>query len=709
MTAVTAAFQGEAEVDVREFSTLAAAVSDSRTAGKIIVLTGPVSCDILSVPRDRTLRITVGSQISVGRLLDFQGGTPEAGDYRIFQGSGSVVNLGSARVRWFGAHGDGVSEESALVQKAINAVGKGDLLFGLGTYVVANLQLKTGVNLLGEGAGTILKLPDNAHARSINGSLADEKGNFAANVIGTTLNHNGGRWFDNGARAKDENNSSYIVTDVLIRGVIIDGNNARNRLGDIGMNASAMGANISLHQAARITVEQCRLVNARLDGIEVGYTLHGGSDDITIRKCSFENNTRTGIAFITGKHNRILECTIRHTGTGTGIDVEANWDGEVNYRHVIKGNYVEGGIALASARFARMNDILVEGNTVVTGPGRSGVTLSSSRINGGSVIANNRFVGSGGGSAIVILGDIGPTRAYASILIESNEAKDFDYILPSQPNGSMANITMRKNRFTTKYGLRIYRPYNFEFSDNVVELAGGAGEAPLFQVLFGQKSVDPDQGASLIKGNTVRGGGVDKLIDTVIGADAPIITPDFLTLSGNNISVSVAARYPVEICFPVTMEQNKLYGLHNSLHFPVNINGVKITDNEFNSSGKNFPLIHNEASFKHARITGNRLIGIDLGVNRPHHCELSNNTVMNGKGSIIYSFTSGGVGSNTFSGNRFIAESPVDVAFEIVTGAGYAARDFTGEDNLVDNSHSGNYAAPARLGITPKRAARNTF
>lgn len=696
------------EINASAFSSFAAAVASPKTAGTTIVISSPVNCGSLTVPNDRTVRIVAGGGLNITGTLDFNGRSPAAGDFPVFSGPGAVTNLDKSRVKWFGAKGDGITEESALLQKAINAVGKGEMLVTPGTYVVANLQLKSGVNLTGQGDSTILKLPANAHARSINGSRADANGNYAANVIGTTLNHDGGTWFDNGARARDENNSSYIVSHVTISKLVIDGNKARNTLGDLGLNASAMGAGISLNQASQVLVKNCRLINARMDGIEVGYTLHGGSDFIIIENCTFENNGRTGIALITGKHNKILDCTIRHSGTGAGIDVEANWDGEVNHRHLIKGNYVEGGIALVSPRLAAMGGSVVEGNTVVTGPRQDGITLSSSRVNGGSVISGNNLKGSGG-SAFVINGDIGPTEGYAPITIKDNQASNYDYILPAQPNGSMANVVMSRNRFTSKYGLLLFRPYRFEFSDNDITLSGGSGAAPLFLALFGQVSVDPDQGATTIRGNTVRGGGVSKLIETARGADAPNVTPDFVTIAGNVFEADVSGVYPIELSFDITLSGNRFARFKNGIHFIGDVNGTKITDNEFIASGAPFPLIVNQASFKRAVITGNRLTGINLGVLRPHECIISDNTVTNGKGTITYSHTSGGVGSNRISGNRFVSDKAIDHAFEILTGPGYSQADFSGGDSITNNSHSGRYSSPSSLGNTPKSVSGNTF
>jgi hypothetical protein len=132
-------------------------------------------------------------------------------------------------------------------------------------------------------------------------------------------------------------------------------------------------------------------------------------------------------------------------------------------------------------------------------------------------------------------------------------------------------------------------------------------------------------------------------------------------------------------------------------------------DNTFATSRAAFPLINNEAAFNNAVITGNRLTGINLGVTRPHHCDISNNHVINGKGSITYSFTSGGVGSNKISGNKFTADTPIDHAFEILIGPGFSKDHFSGNDSIINNNHFGKYSVPAFLNTTPKYASGNSF
>ncbi|MEF3304940.1 glycosyl hydrolase family 28-related protein [Paenibacillus sp. GYB003] len=73
-------------------------------------------------------------------------------------------------VKWFGAKGDGSTDDTAAIQKAIDtasAFGGGTAFFPEGTYIVApsggfKINLRSNVDLLGEGAGTIIKVKNNA-------------------------------------------------------------------------------------------------------------------------------------------------------------------------------------------------------------------------------------------------------------------------------------------------------------------------------------------------------------------------------------------------------------------------------------------------------------------------------------------------------------------------------------------------------------------
>lgn len=81
-----------------------------------------------------------------------------------------VMETEYTSVTWFGAEGDGKSDDFAAIQRAIDAVsaaGGGTVFFPAGTYIVSPslnkwIKLRNKVNLLGEGASSVIKVKDNA-------------------------------------------------------------------------------------------------------------------------------------------------------------------------------------------------------------------------------------------------------------------------------------------------------------------------------------------------------------------------------------------------------------------------------------------------------------------------------------------------------------------------------------------------------------------
>ncbi|MFK7692167.1 glycosyl hydrolase family 28-related protein [Paenibacillus sp. HJGM_3] len=73
-------------------------------------------------------------------------------------------------VKWFGAKGDGVTDDMAAIQRTIDAAsarGGGTVFLPQGTYIVSpsgqnRIMLRSNVDILGEGGGTVIKVKDNA-------------------------------------------------------------------------------------------------------------------------------------------------------------------------------------------------------------------------------------------------------------------------------------------------------------------------------------------------------------------------------------------------------------------------------------------------------------------------------------------------------------------------------------------------------------------
>lgn len=682
-----------------EYASLNAAVA--AIGGTVAVLlvgngiTSALSAN-LTIPANVALVVDKGGSVSLGSWDLIVTGPVDAGAYQIFTGTGAVslTTNGVAYPEWFGAVGNGATEESAVVQKAINCLSAGEVIFSGKTYVVANLQLKSYVNLTGKGA--TLKLPANAYASSINGSGVDTGGYYANNVIGTTLNHDGGAWYDGGTRAANPNNNTYIVSDIIIRGLIIDGNKGENTLGDLGKNASAMGACISLHQAARVTITECVLKNARLDNICLGYSLHGGSDDCLITNNKIIDGGRTGIAMITGKRNTVVNNTITNVEAKTALDIEANITGEINYRHIISGNYF-GGVVALNALAGTMAGTIVTNNVIEPASTAHGIWLQGGDQTAGVVISNNRMLGSGAGSAAFnILGGLNTTGV--PLEISGNIVSGFESIT----TGSILScnyVTITGNTFNTKYGFQLMRPYKVEISNNDIILAGGAGTLPAFYILFGQVTSVPNQGEILIHGNKVRGTGISCLIDGNVGTDPPTVDENYIVFEDNDMNATVSGTYSIDLENEVTMLNNRIT-LAKTMNWGGSSGGSKFIGNTFIGVGARFNLFINPAQCKRITFSNNKLIGVNLTLYRPQYCFVTGNIVRNGKLLIIYSYTSGGIGQNLYSGNSFIADSTIDNAFELAVGDFYSATDFSGNDIIMGNTHAGAYTTGAKLDTT---------
>jgi hypothetical protein len=72
------------------------------------------------------------------------------------------LSLTTNNVKWYGALGDGVHNDTAAIQAAINAIPQnvgGLLFFPRGTYMITNLVMvgRAGLTLRGEGSGTVLQ------------------------------------------------------------------------------------------------------------------------------------------------------------------------------------------------------------------------------------------------------------------------------------------------------------------------------------------------------------------------------------------------------------------------------------------------------------------------------------------------------------------------------------------------------------------------
>lgn len=156
-------------VDVRAFNNLSTAVASPQSAGKTILVPNVQNMNNLTIPSDRAVKIIKGGSIYVatGKTLTINGPF-DAGLYQVF-GTGGSIAFGSNTIavypEWWGAHGDGVTDDTGFIETALNTGKKvrlSDKTYACNITIVRNgshLEGKLGYfNTTGDPiSGTILK------------------------------------------------------------------------------------------------------------------------------------------------------------------------------------------------------------------------------------------------------------------------------------------------------------------------------------------------------------------------------------------------------------------------------------------------------------------------------------------------------------------------------------------------------------------------
>jgi hypothetical protein len=207
-----------------------------------------------------------------------------------------------ANVKLYGAKGDGVTDDTAAIQAAVNA--SDGVFFPTGTYLVSSaINLKTNSNVFGEGASSVILYTGTAASQ--------------------------------GALYVNSGSATAFVDNVTIRDLKVLG-----RVSTLGFNEFIH--NISLSGVRNCLIERCVIEGFRGDGIYIGSGDVAGQErhniNVTIRDCVIDGlikDNRNGISIIDCNglniDNNYITRASRPTMPGA-IDIEP--DG--NAYHVIK-------------------------------------------------------------------------------------------------------------------------------------------------------------------------------------------------------------------------------------------------------------------------------------------------------------------------------------------------------------------------------------
>lgn len=173
----------------------------------------------------------------------------------------NIVHNGEVNVSWFGAKGDGVTEDTTYIQKAVNVSNVYFIYFDSKTYIVTNIDLRSNLRLIGQNKhSTILK--------RIDGYNLDEFPNYCRkNAIFNTHHED----------------TNIVYKNITISNMTLDGNKDSMIFADLeALKTKSLTSNIDFFRVENILVENCRLINSFSDGISCT-----GCSDIVIRNNDF--------------------------------------------------------------------------------------------------------------------------------------------------------------------------------------------------------------------------------------------------------------------------------------------------------------------------------------------------------------------------------------------------------------------------------------
>jgi hypothetical protein len=233
-------------------------------------------------------------------------------------------------VRDFGARGDGKTDDTAAVQRAIRALpldGGGVLVFPKGTYLVTTVELTAGATYCGE-QGAVVMRPAN-------------QGKWTRTFVG---------------RYSGEKDSQPLV----IRDLTFDGNSQQQGAYEKYQLEQAhlifLAGDAAMPGRLNAVVENCRFINGVADGLSVYVNVN-----VKVRHCEATDVFRGGFVLTGGNSTADVDGFVtqgkRHD---TGIDIEVDGAGHAGTLKV--------EVALRNLELLRGDfDVGVSDGSVVTG------------------------------------------------------------------------------------------------------------------------------------------------------------------------------------------------------------------------------------------------------------------------------------------------------------------------------------------------------
>jgi len=312
--------------DIRQYADFATAISSIGATPTTLWITSETAVpDDATVPATMTLKFVRGGSLNIAttKTVTINGGV-DAGLYQVFQWTGTgKVAFGAGAVKevypqWWGAKGDGVTDDTAAIQAAINSGAK-LIRFPASTYL-ANITAKASVTLVGDGiSATYLQA-------------------FSANVV---ISNNSGAIDAAFFSIKD----MQIVGHTTFSGYTVDlrGSGVSPFTGP----RYSLFENLYIHNTAAgkgIQIERCwnttfRKVRTNTFGTAV--SVLNGCNVITFEDCVLGGGSNPAAASLTDAVVRLFGSAIEHTSIAFhGCSIE-NGYAQAMYALAVQGLSVE--------------------------------------------------------------------------------------------------------------------------------------------------------------------------------------------------------------------------------------------------------------------------------------------------------------------------------------------------------------------------------
>ncbi len=242
-------------------------------------------------------------------------------------------------VKFYGAKGDGVTDDSAAIQAAIAAlpIENGVLFFPHGLYIHGD-GTTTGESYTSDGTpyGYII---DSNHPATIgrdirlkfdglkNVTILGDGAEIRSNDGNGECLHNAIFWFVN-------------CDGVTVDGITVNGRREERglHLNDMGTNGANMRYNIYVGGCKNVLIKNVKSINSAMDGIYFGPRIESGTtirgENYTAENCDCSNAHRNCVSVANVKKAAIENCILNYAAThgatwhgtapGFGIDVEAD-------------------------------------------------------------------------------------------------------------------------------------------------------------------------------------------------------------------------------------------------------------------------------------------------------------------------------------------------------------------------------------------------